>query len=43
MQQAGHRRPGHDYAVILMLAAVAGAVGQVAGTIVEIGRVAGWW
>jgi hypothetical protein len=38
------RQPqARDFAVILMLAAVAGAIAQVIGTVIEIGRAAGWW
>lgn len=39
----GHQPKAYEFPVILMLAAVAGAVAQVAGTVVEIGRAAGWW
>ena len=36
-------RGSKDYALILMLAAVAGAASQLVGTILNIGRSAGWW
>jgi hypothetical protein len=32
-----------DFAVTMMLAAVVGAISQVAQIVVEIGRSAGWW
>jgi hypothetical protein len=32
-----------DYALILMLAAVAGAASQVVSAILNVGRSAGWW
>lgn len=31
------------FEVTLMLAAVAGAVAQAIGTVIEIGRAVGWW
>jgi len=43
MRRAVHNKPVSDFAVILMLAAVAGAIGQVVSTVIEIGRAAGWW
>ena len=43
MRRAVYNKPVHDFAVILMLAAVAGAIGQVVGTVIEMGRAARWW
>lgn len=43
MKQVGRRHPAHDFGVLLMLAAVVGAVSQLIGTGIEIGRAAGWW
>lgn len=43
MRQAGWREAERDFAVIVTLAAVAGAIAQVVGTVIEIGRAAGWW
>jgi len=43
MRRAGHQLIAHDFGLILMLAAVAGAFAQIAGTIIEIGRAVGWW
>ena len=37
------RKATCDFSVVLMLAAVASAVAQMVGTVVEIGRVVGWW
>jgi hypothetical protein len=42
MRQVG-QGPTRDFAVILMLAAVAGGVAQVVGMVLQIGRAAGWW
>jgi len=36
-------RGSKDYALVLMLAAVAGAASQVIGAILSVGRSAGWW
>ena len=41
MKQVG--RQTQDFGMTLMLAAVVGAIAQLAGTVVEIGRAAGWW
>ena len=35
--------PAHDFATVLMLAAVAGAVSQVLRAILDVGKSAGWW
>lgn len=43
MRQAAHRKPIRDFAIILMLAAVTGAITQVIGTVIELGRSAAWW
>jgi hypothetical protein len=40
---ATHRPRSREYALTLMLAAVAGAASQVVGAILNIGRSAGWW
>jgi hypothetical protein len=42
MKQACQRET-RNFAMILMLAAVAGAIAGVARTGIEIGRAAGWW
>jgi len=42
MKQVRHA-DAQDFAVILMLAAVATAITQVVGVAIEIGRAAGWW
>jgi hypothetical protein len=42
MMHTSHQEPAR-FAVILMLAAVAGAVAQAIGTVIEIGRSVGWW
>jgi hypothetical protein len=34
---------GRDFAMIMMLAAVVGALCQVADAVIELGRSAGWW
>jgi hypothetical protein len=41
MKRAGRTQAERDFAIVL--AAVAGAVAQVLGTAIEIGRAAGWW
>jgi hypothetical protein len=43
MRRAFDHKPVRDFDVILMLAAVAGAIAQVIVTLVEIGRAAGLW
>ena len=43
MRRAVYNKPVRDFAVILMLAAVAGTIAQVVGMVVEVGRAAGWW
>jgi len=43
MKHASHRQSARDFEIILMLAAVAGAIAQVVGVVVEIGQAAGWW
>jgi hypothetical protein len=43
MRRAASNKPVRDFAAILMLAAVAGAMAQIIGTIIEIGRAAGRW
>jgi hypothetical protein len=43
MRPAVHNKPVRDFAVLLLLAAVTGAVAQAVGTIIDIGRAAGWW
>jgi hypothetical protein len=43
MRRAVDNKPVRDFAVILMLAAVAAAISQVIGTVIEFGRAAGWW
>jgi hypothetical protein len=42
MRRITHRA-AREFATILMLAAVAGAVSQVIRTILEVGKSAGWW
>ena len=42
MRRIGQRQ-ADDFAVILMLAGVAGAAAEVVGTIIDLGRAAGWW
>jgi hypothetical protein len=42
MKQVRHA-DAQDFAVILMLAAVATAITQVVGVAIDIGRAAGWW
>lgn len=42
MSQTGHGRATDDFAVTLMLAAVAGAIAQVLGIVAEAGKIAGW-
>ena len=41
MRRIGQRQ-ADDFAVILMLAGVAGAAAEVVGTIIDLGRAAGW-
>jgi hypothetical protein len=43
MKQASHRHVAHDFGVVLMLAAIVGAISQLVRTGIEIGRAAGWW
>jgi hypothetical protein len=43
MKRAVYSKPMRDFAVILMLAAVVGAITQVVGMAIELGRAAGWW
>ena len=43
MKQPGREYAVHDFGVVLMLAAVVGAISQLVGTSIEIGRAAGWW
>lgn len=43
MKQTRHRHAAHDFGVVLMLAAVIGAIAQLVGTGIEIARAAGWW
>jgi hypothetical protein len=43
MKQAGCRHAAHDFGAVLMLAAVVGAIAQLVGTGIEIGRAAGLW
>ena len=43
MRQANHRQRARDFATILMLSAVAGAVAQLVGAVIKIGQAAGWW
>lgn len=43
MQQPQRKSSERNFAEILMLAAVSGAIAQVIGTIVEVGRAARWW
>jgi hypothetical protein len=43
MRQANRRRPAGDFATILMVSAVAGAIAQVVGAVINVGRSAGWW
>jgi hypothetical protein len=38
-----HKHTRQDFAVTMMLAAVVGAMSQLAQIVVEIGRSAGWW
>ena len=38
-----HKHSLQDFAVTMMLAAVVGAISQIAQIVVEIGRSAGWW
>jgi len=42
MKQVRHAE-AQDFAVILMLAAVVGAISHLVSTGIEIGRAAGWW
>lgn len=37
------RHKGRDFAIILMLVAVAGVVCQAINTLIDLGRSAGWW
>ena len=39
----GHQPKTREFAVIFVLAAVAGAISQLVGTTIEVGRTAGWW
>jgi hypothetical protein len=40
-----HQRGKHDgdFSIILMLAAVIGAIAQIIGTAINVGRAAEWW
>jgi hypothetical protein len=40
---AMERQVAHDFGVVLMLAAVASAISNVVGTLVDVGRAAGLW
>jgi hypothetical protein len=43
MRRAASSKPVRDIAVISMIAAVAGAIAEAIGAVIEIGRAAGWW
>jgi hypothetical protein len=43
MRRAVGNKPVRDFAVVMMVVAVAGAIAQVVGTVIEVGRAAGWW
>jgi hypothetical protein len=43
MNRKDHKHIQQDFAVTMMLAAVVGAVSQVARIVMDIGRSAGWW
>jgi hypothetical protein len=43
MKQAERKPSERNFAEILVLAAVAGAIAQIVGVVVEIGRAAAWW
>lgn len=43
MKQVNHRQPARNFANILMLAAVAGAIAQLVGAVIKVGRAVGWW
>jgi hypothetical protein len=43
VRQADRKHAARDFATILMLAAVAGAVAQLVGAVIKIGQAAGWW
>jgi hypothetical protein len=42
MRRAFDHKPMRDFAIISMLAAVAGTIAQAVGTAIETGRAAGW-
>ena len=39
----GARRKGQEFAMVLMVAAVAGVLCQIAEVIIDFGRTAEWW
>jgi hypothetical protein len=42
-EAANMTRKAGNLGIILLLASVAGAIAQLVGTGIEIGRTAGWW
>lgn len=42
MKRAVGNKPVRNFAIVLMLAAVVGAVADVVGTIIDLGRAAEW-
>jgi hypothetical protein len=43
MRQASRQPKAYDFEVVLMLAAVVGAIADVVGTLIDVGQAAGWW
>ena len=43
MRRADHQPKANEFALIMMLTAVVGAMAQVAGTVIELGRALEWW
>lgn len=43
MRRVDRQPKTSEFALILMLTAVVGAVAQVVGTVIELGRALGWW
>jgi hypothetical protein len=43
MRRVNHRPTTRDFATILMLTAVAGAIAQLIGAAIKLGQAVGWW
>jgi hypothetical protein len=43
VSRGDRRSKGRDFATVLMGAAVVGVLCQITGTVISVGRSAGWW